>query len=81
LKNFFIPLIAKTYGKNAVYIFVDFRIKRAGSSNYGGLMIFDLRLTIDYLRASLSFSAGRLTVLRKQESMSFDALDSTSSAE
>jgi len=25
-----------TYGKSAVYIFVDFRIKRAGSSNYGG---------------------------------------------
>ena len=33
---FFIPCHTKTYVENAVYIFVDFRIKRAGSSNYGG---------------------------------------------
>jgi hypothetical protein len=36
LKKIFIPLQAGTYGKNAVYNFVDFRIKRAGTSNYGG---------------------------------------------
>jgi len=36
LKIFFIASGAKTYGKNVVYNFVDFRIKRAGSSNYGG---------------------------------------------
>ncbi|OHB64649.1 MAG: hypothetical protein A2168_01390 [Planctomycetes bacterium RBG_13_50_24] len=36
LKIFFIPYQARTYVKNAVYNFVDFRIKRAGNSNYGG---------------------------------------------
>jgi len=36
LKKFFIPYLTRTYTKKAVYIFVDFRIKRAGSSNYGG---------------------------------------------
>jgi len=34
---FFILYLTETYGKNAVYNFVDFRIKRAGTSNYGGL--------------------------------------------
>jgi len=38
LKIFFIPFPANTYIKNPVYIFVDFRIKRAGPSNYGGLL-------------------------------------------
>jgi len=38
LKNFFIPYPARSYAKNPAYIFVDFRIKRAGSSNYGGLL-------------------------------------------
>ena len=33
---FFIAYPAWTYVKNTAYIFVDFRIKRAGSSNYGG---------------------------------------------
>jgi hypothetical protein len=28
--------MVRIYGKNVVYNFVDFRIKRAGSSNYGG---------------------------------------------
>jgi hypothetical protein len=37
LKIFFIPYHTSTYIKNAVYNFVDFRIKRAGSSNYGGV--------------------------------------------
>jgi hypothetical protein len=55
-KKFFIPYHTRTYGENGVYNFVDFRIKRAGTSNYGGLMIFDLRylghkLTIDDLEA------------------------------
>jgi hypothetical protein len=36
VKNFFIPYHTSTYGENPVYIFVDFRIKRAGCSNYGG---------------------------------------------
>jgi hypothetical protein len=40
LKIFFIPYPSKTYGKKAVYNFVDFRIKSAGSSNYGGLTFF-----------------------------------------
>jgi len=35
---FFIACPAETYVKNTAYIFVDFRIKRAGSSNYGGLL-------------------------------------------
>jgi hypothetical protein len=38
LKIFFIACPAVTYVKNTAYIFVDFRIKRAGSSNYGGLL-------------------------------------------
>jgi len=33
---FFIPFHTGTYIKNTVYIFVVFRIKRAGSSNYRG---------------------------------------------
>ena len=33
---FFIACPAGTYVKNAAYNFVDFRIKPAGSSNYGG---------------------------------------------
>jgi len=37
-ENIFIPLPTRTYVKNLVYIFVDFRIKRAGCSNYGGLL-------------------------------------------
>jgi hypothetical protein len=37
-ENIFIPLSTRTYIKNTVYIFVDFRIKRAGCSNYGGLL-------------------------------------------
>jgi len=37
LKKFFIPLHTKTYVKNFVYNFVDFRIKLAGNSNYGGV--------------------------------------------
>jgi len=36
LKYFFIACPARTYVKNAAYIFVDFRIKTACSSNYGG---------------------------------------------
>jgi hypothetical protein len=36
IEKIFIPYQTRTYGKNAAYIFVDFRIKRAGSSNYGG---------------------------------------------
>ena len=36
LKIFFIPYHTRTYGENAVYIFVDFRIKRAGTFNYRG---------------------------------------------
>ena len=43
-KNFFIPSTSSTYIKNAVYNFVDFRIKSADSSNYGGR----LKLIIDY---------------------------------
>jgi len=42
-KIFFIPSPASTYIKNAVYNFVDFRIKSAGPSNYGGLLFFALR--------------------------------------
>ena len=38
IKIFFIPYQQGTYVKIAVYIIVDFRIKRAGSSNYGGLI-------------------------------------------
>jgi hypothetical protein len=38
MKFFFIASTAKTYGKKAVYNFVDFRIKSAGTSNYGGLL-------------------------------------------
>jgi hypothetical protein len=41
-KIFFIPFPASTYVKNPAYNFVDFRIKRAGSSNYGGA-VFGLR--------------------------------------
>jgi hypothetical protein len=37
-KNFFIPCPARTYLKYPAYNFVDFRIKHAGSSNYGGLL-------------------------------------------
>jgi len=36
LKFFFIACPAGTYVKNTAYIFVDFRIKRAGSSNSRG---------------------------------------------
>jgi len=36
LEKFFIPAPTSTYSNNPVYIFVDFRIKRAGSSNYRG---------------------------------------------
>jgi len=36
MKKIFIAAGIRAYSKNAVYIFVDFRIKRAGSSNYGG---------------------------------------------
>jgi len=39
-KTFFTPFSANTYIKISVYIFVDFRIKRAGSFNYGGLPFF-----------------------------------------
>jgi hypothetical protein len=35
-ENFFIACPAGTYVENTAYIFVDFRIKHAGSSNYGG---------------------------------------------
>jgi len=34
--KFFIAAGVRVYEKNTVYNFVDFRIKRAGSSNYGG---------------------------------------------
>jgi hypothetical protein len=44
IEIFFIPYHRKTYGENDVYIFVDFRIKRAGSSNYWG----SCELTIEY---------------------------------
>jgi hypothetical protein len=37
MKFFFIPYHTSTYGEIAAYNFVDFRIKRAGCSNYGGL--------------------------------------------
>jgi hypothetical protein len=37
---FFIACPAGTYVKNAAYIFVDFRIKTACSSNYGGRLFF-----------------------------------------
>jgi hypothetical protein len=40
LKKFFTPYHTRTYGENGVYNFVDFRIKRAGSSNYGGRLFF-----------------------------------------
>jgi len=40
LKIFFIPCPISTYVKNTVYNFVDFRIKRADSSNYGGRVFF-----------------------------------------
>jgi len=43
LKFFFIPYPAISYIKNAVYNFVDFRIKSAGPSNYGGALFFALR--------------------------------------
>jgi hypothetical protein len=43
LKNFFIAVRVRTYGKNAVYNFVDFRIKRAGMFNYGGAAFFGPR--------------------------------------
>jgi hypothetical protein len=43
LKIFFIPYQARTYIKKSVYHFVDFRIKRAGSSNYGGRVFFARR--------------------------------------
>jgi hypothetical protein len=36
LKIFFIPYHTTTYGENAAYNFVEIRIKRAGSANYGG---------------------------------------------
>jgi len=36
LKIFFIACPTGTYVKNTVYNFVDFRIKSADSSNYGG---------------------------------------------
>ncbi|OHB82053.1 MAG: hypothetical protein A2Z38_08020 [Planctomycetes bacterium RBG_19FT_COMBO_48_8] len=36
IEIFFIPCLVRTYIKNTVYNFVDFRIKSAGSSNYGG---------------------------------------------
>jgi len=39
-KIFFIPYQINTYVKKAVYNFVDFRIKSAGSSNYGGQLFF-----------------------------------------
>ena len=42
LKFFFILCRIDTYGEKTAYIFVDFRIKRAGSSNYGGLLFFAL---------------------------------------
>jgi len=35
-ENIFIPYLTSTYGKNTVYNFVDFRIKRAGTFNYRG---------------------------------------------
>ena len=52
-ENFFILYHTRTYGENSVYIYVDFRIKRAGWANYRGAT-FRLRrkaaLAIDYLR-------------------------------
>ncbi len=92
IEKFFIPYQTSTYGENAVYNFVNIRIKRAGGSNYGGIydlwsldfardkfMTCDLRLTI--WRQSLSFSTGHLTVMRKQESILIEATDSASSEE
>jgi hypothetical protein len=37
-KKFFIPSQTSTYGENGVYNFVDFRIKRAGTSNSRGVV-------------------------------------------
>jgi len=39
-RKIFIAAMVRIYVKNAVYNFVDFRIKRAGSSNYGGRLFF-----------------------------------------
>jgi len=39
-EKFFILCPTKTYAKNGVYIFVDFRIKRADPFNYGGGAFF-----------------------------------------
>jgi len=39
-KNFFSLCTVRGYIKKAVYVFVDFRIKSAGSSNYGGQLFF-----------------------------------------
>jgi hypothetical protein len=38
VRKFLYSIPTKTYVKNPVYKFVDFRIKRAGCSNYGGLL-------------------------------------------
>jgi hypothetical protein len=39
-KIFFIPFPTSTYVRNPAYNFVDFRTKRAGTSNYGGRLFF-----------------------------------------
>ena len=40
LRKIFIAVGIRDYGKNSVYNFVDFRIKRAGTFNYGGRLFF-----------------------------------------
>ena len=84
-EKIFIPYHTSTYGENAVYIFVDFRIKRAGSSNYGGLMIYDPSTS---LGTSLGFSIDNLLLRGKachscesRNLYSVEAMDSASSAE
>jgi hypothetical protein len=41
VKNFSIPFLTSTYGENTIYIFVDFRIKRACRANYRGASFGD----------------------------------------
>jgi hypothetical protein len=44
-ENFFIPFSISTYGEKAVYNFVDFRIKPAYPSNYGGVVFYPRQKT------------------------------------
>ena len=45
---FFIPFLISAYGEYVVYIFVFFRLKRAGRANYRGATFRLMRKTAKY---------------------------------